>query len=101
MKDIERNLSNICASYMRLFEKERLAFLVVEKLRLAKQIFHLRQKKGEKNWSENKGKYWERESRGLSGSCGGARTQACTQRIFRVRACARASVARFHCNPSC
>lgn len=90
MKDIERNLSNICASYMQLFGKERLAFLVIEKLKLAKQIFHLREEKGEKNWSENKGKYWERESRGLSGSCGGARTQACTQRIFRVRACVRA-----------
>lgn len=49
MKDIERNLSNICASYMRLFGKERLAFLVIEKLRLAKQIFHLREEKGEKN----------------------------------------------------
>lgn len=36
MKDIERNLSNICASYMQLFEKERLAFLVIEKLKLAK-----------------------------------------------------------------
>lgn len=35
----------------------------------------------------------------LSGSCGDARTHA--KNLPRARARARASVARFHCNPSC
>lgn len=76
---------------MRLFGKERLAFLVIEKLRLAKQIFHLREEKGEKNWSENKGKYWEpgvsRFIRKLR-----RRTHASVHAKNLPRACVRAGV---------